>query len=135
MIMKNDRFSEIIWDEKRPFDGTIDSAEGKTVKVSLDADENEEEAARNVFNLLMENETQIRQQVAASMFVRFNDWIGDVVLTPEELAQKIALTDVMLWGIDGGQLYYEAEGDLFTDHTICVFFDADGKLDEPDLEG
>jgi hypothetical protein len=30
---------------------------------------------------------------------------------------------------------YEPEGDMFTDHWIQVWMDANGEIDEPGLEG
>jgi hypothetical protein len=32
-------------------------------------------------------------------------------------------------------LYYEADDELFSDHTICAYIDANGEIDEPVLEG
>jgi hypothetical protein len=134
MIMKDELFGKIAWDKDAPFSGIITLENGKTAKLSLDVDETGEEAALHTLQLLIGSETQIRHKIAVSMMERYKDWIYDDITTAEELARRITLTDILLWE-GGGQLYYEADDDLFTDHTICVFFDANGEIDEPELEG
>jgi hypothetical protein len=134
MIMEDELFGKIAWDEDDPSSGIMTLRNGKTVRLSLDVDETEEEAALNTLQLLIAGETQIRHKIAVSMMDRYKDWIDDDITTPEELARRITLTDVLLWE-GGGQLYYEADDNLFTDHTICVFFDANGEIEEPELEG
>ena len=85
---------------------------------------------------LTTHETQIRHKVAFSLLKHYRDWIDDDLAAPEKLALRIALTDILFYEGGDGQLYYEAEDDLFTDHTICVWFDADGEIeDEVSLEG
>jgi hypothetical protein len=134
MIMEDELFGKIVWDEDAPFNGIITLENGKTAKLSLDVDETEEEAALHTLQLVIASETQIRHKIAASMMERYKDWLYDEITTPAELARRIALTDILLWE-GGGQLYYAAEDDLFTDHAICVFFDANGEIEEPELEG
>lgn len=134
MIMEDELFGKIAWDEDDPSSGIITLENGKTFRLDFDVDERGEEAALNTLQLLLAGETQIRHKIAVSMMERYKDWIYDDITTPEELARRITLTDILLWE-GGGQLYYAADDDLFTDHSICVYFDANGELDEPELEG
>jgi len=132
--MKDELFGNIAWDEDDPSSGIITLENGKTVKLSFDVDETGEEAALNTLQLVIASETQIRHQISGSMMERYEDWLDDDITTAEELARRITLTYILLWE-GGGQLHYEADDDLFTDHTICVFFDAQGEIEEPELEG
>ncbi len=133
--MEDELFEKIAWDADKPFEGVIALGNGKTARLTLDVDEAEEEAALNTLKLLISNEAQLRHKIAVSMMERYKDWIYDDITTPEELVRRITLTDIFLWEGGGGQLYYKADGDLFTYHTICVYFDANGEIEEPDLEG
>jgi hypothetical protein len=136
--MENNLFGNIKWDKDNPSSGIITLANGKTAKVSFDIDETEEKAARNTLKFLITNETQIRHKIAVSLFKHYPDWIHDDILTPEDLALRIDLSDILLWEGGGGQLYYYANGDddLFTSHAICVWFDANGEIDDQvELEG
>jgi hypothetical protein len=66
------------------------------------------------------------------------NWIPDYITTPEQLTLRIELSAILFSEGGGGQLYYYANGDdyIFTDHTICVWFDANGEIDdEVILEG
>jgi hypothetical protein len=54
-----------------------------------------------------------------------------------QLTLRIELSSI-LFGEGGGQLYYYANGDddMFMDHTLCVWFDGKGEIDdEVILEG
>ena len=134
MIMEDELFGKITWDEDDPSSGIVTLGNGETVKLDFDVDETGEEAALHTLQLVITSETQLRHKIAVSMMERYKDWIYDEITTPEELARRIKLTYVFLWE-GGGQLHYAADDDLFTDHSICVFFDANGEIEEPELEG
>lgn len=126
----------IKWDKDKPWNGIITLANGKTVTVDLDVDETADEAARNTLRFLIQNETQIRHKVAVELFKHFKDWINDEIIRPEQLALRIDLSDILIWE-GGGQLYYYVNGDddMFTNHAICVWFDANGEINEVELAG
>jgi hypothetical protein len=118
--------------------GIITLANGRTVAFEIDGDEPLEaitEAARNTLEFLIQNEPLIRHKIAASMCELYKDWNDGNTITPEELAQKINLDSVTIFDEGGGNLLYEPEGDMFTDHWIQVWMDANGEIDEPGLEG
>ena len=56
-------------------------------------------------------------------------------MTPEELAQKINLNNVTIFDEGGGELFYEADGDLFAGHWVQVPIDAHGEIGEPEIHG
>ena len=128
--------SRVTWDEDRRV-GKMSLANGKTANLEIDIpnDEPMPEAVLNSVQFVIANEPQIRHKIAASMTELYKDWNDNETITPEQLAQRIHLTDVSFWEEGGGQLYYEPEGNIFTDHCICAFFDANGEIDEPQLEG
>ena len=137
-ILGDKQFGNIKWDKNKPWSGVISLANGKTAKVEFDIQDTEEEAARNTLKFLMANETQIRHKIAVSLLRDYKDWIPDYITTPEQLTLRIELSDISFGEGGGGQLYYYANGDdyIFTDHTICVWFDADGEIDdEVNLDG
>lgn len=113
-------------------------ANGKTASFEIDGYEPLEaitEAARNTLKFLIENEPLIRLKVAASMCELYKDWNDGNTITPEELAQRINLDSVTIFDEGSGNLLYEPEGNMFTDHWIQVWMDANGEIDEPGLEG
>jgi hypothetical protein len=134
--MQDELFSSVTWDEHRRV-GQLSLANGKTAKLEIDVSNDEPipEATLNSVQFVIANEPQIRHKIAASMTELYKDWNNNETITTEQLAQKINLIDVTFWDDGGGQLYYEPEGDMFTDHSICAFFDANGEIDEPQLEG
>lgn len=137
-VLEDKHFDNIKWDKNKPWSGIITLANGKTAIVEFDIEETEEEAARNTLKFLIEGETEIHHKVAVSLFRDLKDWIPDYITTPEQLALRIELSSILFGEGGGGQLYYYANGDdyIFTDHTICVWFDANGEIeDEVNLEG
>jgi hypothetical protein len=138
MNMEDNRFGKVEWDKDKPWSGIITLVNGKTANVEFDIDEAEVEGAHNTLKLLVGNEPQIRHKIAVSLFEHFTDWIPDYITTPEQLALRIELSDILFGEGGGGQLYYYANGedDIFTSHAICVWFDADGEIDdEVELSG
>lgn len=136
--MEDNQFGNIKWDKYKPWRGIITLANGKTAKVELDVDETEKEAALNTLKFLIEGETQIRHKIALLLFRDCKEWIEDYVTTPEQLALRIDLSDIMIGEGSDGKLYYYANGDdgMFTDHAVCVWFDANGEInDEVELSG
>ncbi|MCA1629740.1 MAG: DUF2262 domain-containing protein [Acidobacteria bacterium] len=110
-------------------------ADGKTVRFTIDGmDELITPAVWNAIDFLVANEPLMRHKVAGSMIERYQDWNDGETITPEELARRIELDDVTFLTEGGGELVYTA-GDIFTDHCICVPFDANYEIDEPQLEG
>ena len=134
--MEDNGIGHVEWDKDKPWSGIIKLANGKTARVEFDIDESGEQAARKTLKHLVTNETQIRRRVAVSLLKYCRDWIDDDIATPEKLASRIELADILFYEGGDGQLYYEADDDLFTDHTVCVWFDAAGEIeDEVSLEG
>ena len=139
-VMEDELFGHLTWGEKYGgWRGVVTMANGKTATVTIDGVEAEEsitEAARNTFKFLTANEPLIRNKIAVSMSELYNGtWGGDDTITPEEMAQRISLADVSFYEEGGGELYYKADDDLFTDHTICAPIDANGEIGEPELVG
>lgn len=135
--MEDQLLTNVKWDKDKPWEGIITLANGKTVKVDLDVDETEEEAAFNALKSLIANEPQNRHKIAISLFKHFKDWIPAYITAPEQFAQRIDLSGISLWE-DGGQLYYYANGDdnIFTSHAVCVWLDANGEIEgEVELDG
>lgn len=132
--MKDELFSNVTWANE--WSGTITLANGKTAKFEMDfPDESIPEAVRKSLKFVVENEPSIRLRIAAKMTELYKDWNDNETITAEELAHRINLTDVQIYEEGDGQLYYEPAGDFFTDHIICAYFEANGEIDEPSLEG
>lgn len=114
-------------------------AGGKTAALEIDGYEpvgSITEAARNTLKFLMANELLIRHKIAVSMRELYNDtWLYEDARTPEELARMIHLNNVTIFDEGGGELSYEADGDLFAGHWVQVSMDANGEIGEPDLWG
>ena len=139
-IIEDELFGTLTWGEKYGgWRGIMTMASGKTATLTIDGVEAEEsitDAARNTFKFLIANEPLIRDKIAVSMSELYNGpWSGGDTITPEEMAQRINLTGVSFYEEGGGELYYEADDELFTDHTICTPIDANGEIGEPELEG
>ena len=134
--MKDELFSNVTWDENKRT-GQMTLANGKIAKLEIDVGDDEPipEATLNSVKFLIENEPQISLKIAASVMENYRDWCDEDITTPEELAQRINLTDVTFWDDGGGSLYYYPERDMFTGHSICVFFDANGKIGEAEMWG
>ena len=126
----------LTWDEgHQEGRGIMTLADGKIAEFTVDAiDGSITEAARNTIKFLTANEPLISHKIAASMTELYKEWSDGATVTPEELAQRITLTDVSFWEEGGGELYYDA-GDIFAGHCICASIDANGEIDEPRLEG
>ncbi|HVF87574.1 MAG TPA: DUF2262 domain-containing protein [Pyrinomonadaceae bacterium] len=136
--MEDELFGTLTWDEKyRGWRGAM--ANRKTAALIIDGDKTDEsipETVRNTFKFLLANEPRISDKIAVSMSELYNGpWGGGDTITPEEMAQRIALTEVSFYEEGGGELYYQAHDNLFTDHTICASMDANGEVTEPELEG
>jgi hypothetical protein len=137
-MMEDEIFSNVIWDKDSRWSGTMTLANGKTASFEIDGYEPLEaitEAARNTLQFLLKNEPLVRLKVAGSMCGLYKDWNDNETITPEELAQRINLNSVTIFDEGGGTLLYEPEDDMFTDHWIQVWMDANGEIDEPGLEG
>jgi hypothetical protein len=139
-ILEDKLFGNLTWGEEyRGWRGIMTMANGKTSALTIDGVKTDEaipEEVRNTAEFLIANEPQIRDKIAVSMSEFYNGTWGDGdTITPEELAQRITLTDVSFYEEGGGELYYTADDDLFTDHTICTPLDANGEIGEPQLEG
>lgn len=137
--MKDEFFGDVTWDEDAQWSGIMTLANGKTAAFDIDGYEPVEsipEAAGNTLKLLIANEPLIRHKIAVSMRKIYNEtWLDQNTLTPEELAQKINLTNATIFDEGGGELYYEADEDLFAGHWVQVPIDANGEIGEPDIEG
>ncbi len=114
-------------------------ANGKTAAFEIDGYEPVEslpEAARNTLKFLIANEPLIRHKIAVSMRQLYNEtWLYESTITPDELAQKINLNNVTIFDEGGGELFYEADGDLFAGHWVQVPIDGHGEIGEPEIEG
>ncbi len=137
--MEDEFFGKVTWDKDSRWSGIMTLADGKTAVFEIDGFEPVEslpEAARNTLRYLIANEPLIRHKIAVSMRQVYNDtWLYESTITPEELAQRINLDSVTIFDEGGGQLLYEADDNLFTDHCIQVLIDANGEIGEPELEG
>jgi hypothetical protein len=138
--MEDEFNGSVTWDKNPQPSGIMTFANGKTAAFDIDGfDPSEEritEAARNTLKFLIANESLIRHKVAVSVTEYFKDtWLSEDPITPEELAQRITLVWVSIYDEGGGNLVYEADDDLFTDHCIEILMDADGEIGEPSLEG
>ena len=134
--MKDEVFSNVTWGNE--WSGTIALANGKTATFEIDfpaTDESIPEAARKSLQFIVENEPVIRHNIAASMTELYKDWNDNETIAAEELAQRINLTEVQIWEEGAGVLYWEPDGDFFTDHTIMAYLEANGEISEPQLEG
>jgi hypothetical protein len=139
-IMEDEIFGALTWDEDhRWWRGIMTLANGKTVAFTIDGDKTDEsipEATRNTVKFLLANEPRISDKIAVSMSEFYNGTWGDGdTMTPEEMAQRITLTEVSFYDEGGGELFYAAVDDLFTDHTICASIDVNGEISEPELAG
>jgi hypothetical protein len=134
--MKDELFNNVTWDEDKRI-GKMILANGKTARLEIDFPDDEPlpEVILNSVQFVISNEPQIRHKIAASMTELYKDWNNNETITPEQLAQKIHLTDVDFYDDGCGQLCYEPEGNMFTDHCICAPFDANNEIGEADLEG
>jgi|GEM_PF-3391961 len=139
--MEDEFFGTLTWDEDYPLGwcGILTLANGKTSSFTIEGaktDESIPEKVREMAKFLIANERLIHDKIAASMSEIYNGpWGGGDTLTPEELAQKINLKDVSFYEEGGGELYYEADDEIFTDHMICASIDENGEIGEPELEG
>lgn len=140
-IMEDELFGTLMWDEEHQLGwrGMMTLANGKTSAFTIDGaktDESIPEAVRNTFKFLIANAPLIHDKIAVSMSEFYNGtWGGGDTITPVEMAQRINLTDVSFYEEGGAELYYKAEDELFTDHTICAPLEANGEIGEPDLAG
>jgi hypothetical protein len=140
-VLEDEVLGRLVWSEKYGgWGGVLSLAMGGTARFTIEGVEVEEtitEASRHALQFLTANEPRIRNKIAASMSELYNGtWGGgDDTLTPEEMARRIALASAHFYEDGGGVLYYEAADNLFTDHTICVHINADGEIEEPELEG
>lgn len=135
--MEDNFFNNIKWDKNSPWEGILTLANGKTVRVDFDVEETEEEAARNTLNFVVTNEAQISRKVAVLLLEQYEDWVNDDIVTAEQLVLKIDLSYIMFWEGGKGYLYYETNGndEMFTDHVLCVWLDADGEIEEIGFDG
>lgn len=131
-----ENINSVTWDEAKRI-GQMPLANGKTARLEIDFPDDEPlpEVILNSVQFIVANEPQIRLKIAASMTELYKDWNDNETVTPEQLAQRIHLIDVSFYEDGDGQLTYEPEGDMFADHCICAWFDANGEIDEPGLEG
>jgi hypothetical protein len=139
-IMNDELFGILTWDEVYSgWRGIVTTANGRTSALTIDGQKTDEsfpELARNTVKFLMANEPLVRHKIAVSMSEIYNGpWSGGDIITPEEMAQRITLTEVSFYGEEGVELYYKADDELFTDHTICAPIDENGEIGEPELEG
>jgi hypothetical protein len=139
-VMEDELLGNLTWDEDyRAWRGVMIMANGRTSAFTIDGvktDESIPEVIRNTAQFLLANEPLIRDKIAVSMSGIYNGtWGGGDTITPEEMTQRIALTDVSFYDEGGAELYYTADDNLFTDHAICVSLDASGEISEPDLAG
>ena len=139
MTVDYDLSGNVTWDKDSRWSGIMTLANGKTATFEIDGDEPIEtitEAARNTLKFLIANESLIRHRIAVSMRELYKEtWLYENTLTPEELAQKINLNNVTIFDEGGGELFYEADEDLFAGHWVQVPIDARGEIGEPELEG
>jgi hypothetical protein len=138
-IIEDELFDNLKWNKDSWSSGIMTLANGKTVTLEIDGYEPAEsitEAARNTLNFLVTNEPLIRHRIAVSMRQLYNEgWLYENTLSPEELAQKINLNNVTIWDEGGGELYYDADEDLFAGHWVQVPIDAHGEISEPEIHG
>ena len=134
--MEYELVSNVKWNEDRRT-GKMPLANGKVANLEIDVADNEPipEATLNSVKFIIENEPQIRYKIAASLTELYKDWNDNKTITPEQLAQRIHLTDVTFYDDGCGQLCYEPEGNMFTGHYICAPFDANNEIGEGELEG
>jgi hypothetical protein len=139
MIMEDELSGNVTWDKDSQWSGTMILANGKTAAFEIDGYEPVEsitEAARNTLKFLIANEPLIRHIMAVSMRKLYKEgWLYENTLTPEELAQKINLNNVTIFDEGGGELFYEADEDLFAGHWVQVPIGADGEIGEPEIHG
>ena len=137
--MEDEFFGNVTWDKDSQWSGTMILANGKTAAFEIDGFEPVEsitEAARNTLKFLIANEPLIRHEIAVSMRKVYSEgWLYENTLTPEELAQKINLNNVTIFDEGGGELFYEADEDLFAGHWVQVPIDAHGEIGEPEIHG
>ncbi|HEX4950379.1 MAG TPA: DUF2262 domain-containing protein [Blastocatellia bacterium] len=137
--MEDEILGTLTWEDRIGWCGTIPLANGKTATLTIDAAKTDQaipEVIRKAATRVIANEPQIRAKIAADMSKIYNEtWSGGDTITPEEMARRITLVDLSVYEEGDGALSYEADDDLFTDHTICAYMDVYGEIDEPGLEG
>jgi hypothetical protein len=136
--MEDELFGNLKWDEGSYLkSGVMTTANGRTVKFTVDVDEDWSltEATRDSMKFMIANETLMRRKVAAAMTELYAEWSDGKTITPNELALRIELKDISFLEEGGGELYYYPDGNMFGGHWICAWFDANGEIEEPSLEG
>ena len=137
--MEDELFGNVTWDQDSRWSGVLTLANGKTAAFEIDGYEPIETitaAARNTLKFLIAEEPLIRHQIAVSMRKLYHEgWLYENTLTPVELAQKINLNHVTIFDEGGGELFYEADEDLFAGHWVQVPIDARGEIGEPEIQG
>ena len=138
-FMEDEFLGTLTWEEHIGWRGSMPMANGKTVTLTIDAAETDAslpEIVRSTVRFVMANEPRIRDKIAFSMSEIYNGpWGGDGTMTPEELARRINLAELAVYEEGDGEVVYEADGGLFTDHVICASLDVNGEIGEPELEG
>jgi len=139
-VMEDELFGKLTWDERyHGWRGHMSLANGKTARFTIDGlktDTSFPEAVRETFKYLLANEPLVHDKIAVGASEIYNGTWGDGdTMTPAEMVQRISLAEVSFYDEGGGELYYEAYDDLFTDHSICASFSANGEIGEPDLWG
>lgn len=137
--MGDELSDNVTWDKDSRWSGKLTLSNGKTAAFEIDGDEPIEtitEAARNTLKFLIENEPLIRHKIAVAMRKVYNEgWLYENTLTPEEMAQKINLNYVTIFDEGAGELFYDADEDLFAGHWVQVPIDARGEIGEPEIHG
>lgn len=143
--MEDELLGTLTWEDQVGWRGVMSLANGKTAGVTLDAaktDESLPQKIRDTIKFVIANEPRFHQEIATAMSKIYEQWSGEEEISPDEMARRINLYELSVYGEDesdgeicDGQLMYEADDNLFTDHLICSYLDANGEIDEPSLEG
>jgi hypothetical protein len=138
-FIEDEFLGTLTWEDQIGWRGIMTMPNGKTATLTIDAaktDESLPEVVRSTVKFVIANEPRIRDKIAFSMSEFYNEtWGGGDTITPEELARRITLTEVSVYEEGDGELLYQANDDLFTDHAICAYLDVNGEIGEPELAG
>ena len=117
---------------------------GTEISLTIDMEEEREEALRNAKTLLAsaaEWDKRVRAYAADELVSLANDWSQDMdedgetpTITREQFMERMELESIEIGG-DGSFTFWFGDGDLFYGHSIRVSGDLEHGPDEASMEG
>lgn len=120
------------------YEGKFKIKDGELIEFSLDIDDNLVEilkVTRKIIKSICGHSFDFKLYASEKLLDLYkNTWSKNKIIGQTEFAERINLESVVIWNDGSTEIYYQ-DGDLFAGHSIIIYINSEGKLEDANIAG